>query len=167
VKLQPQVEPSLAIESIEQSTIKSAASVPPRASPFFKESSQTSAQTDLMFAYFDFIEAESLSHIEPNDFKFLEHKGCFHLPARPILDDFVRQYFLHVHPVLPVLDERVFWELYFPSGRRQALRKIPLFVFRAMLFASCSVSLARISNANLMLIIFPVCSMRQNIQFAY
>lgn len=109
----------------------------------FNSSIQSSPQMDMMFSYFDFLEAETLSHIAPDDFKFLEFKGCFHLPARPLLDDLVREYFLHVHPMLPVIDERAFWEMYFPSegsGSRIVNRKVPLFVFRAMLFVSCSVS---------------------------
>lgn len=108
--------------------------------PSFNSPGQLSSQTDMMFAYFDFLEAETLSHIAPEDFKFLEHKGCFHLPSRPILDELVREYFLHIHPMLPVIDERAFWEMYFPRGRRAMHRRIPLFVFRAMLFVSCSVS---------------------------
>jgi hypothetical protein len=94
----------------------------------------------MIFAYFDFLEMESLSHIAPEDFKFLENKGCFHIPQRPILDDLVREYFLHVHPGLPVVDERLFWDMYFLGGRRPECRKISLFLFRAMLFVSCSVS---------------------------
>ncbi|KAH6715892.1 hypothetical protein BKA61DRAFT_733726 [Leptodontidium sp. MPI-SDFR-AT-0119] len=100
----------------------------------------SSLHPDMIYSYFDFIEAETFSHIAPEDFKFLEFKGCFHLPARPVLDDLVREYFLHVHPVLPVIDERSFWEMYFPrenNRRRSGGQKIPLFVFRAMLFVSC------------------------------
>lgn len=96
----------------------------------------------MIFSYYGFLEADTLSHIAPDDFKFLEHKGCFHIPSRPILDDFVREYFLHVHPGLPLTDEREFWELYL--GDEQVIRKpkkLSLFLFRAMMFASCSVCL--------------------------
>jgi len=95
---------------------------------------------DMIFSYYHFLEADTLSHIAPEDFKFLEHKGCFHVPSRPILDEFVREYFLHVHPALPILDERELWELYL--GDQQLYRKpkkLSLFLFRAMLFATCSV----------------------------
>lgn len=112
----------------------------PRPFPTCRGSTQPNSHTDMIFAYFDFLETETLSHIAPEDFKFLEYKGCFHIPQRPILDDLVREYFLHVHPVLPVLDERLFWDLYIPGGSRAGRRKVPLFVFRAMLFVSCSVS---------------------------
>jgi hypothetical protein len=96
--------------------------------------------TDMMYAYFDFVEAEAWNHIAPEDFKFLECKGCFHLPARPVLNEFVREYFLHVHPVLPVINEQEFWNMYYPRRGQTPQFKIPLFVFRAMLFVSCSVS---------------------------
>ncbi|PVH69031.1 hypothetical protein DL98DRAFT_661897 [Cadophora sp. DSE1049] len=108
--------------------------------PFSNYASNSNLHPDMIYSYFDFLEAETLSHIAPEDFKFLEYKGCFHLPARPILDDLVREYFLHVHPVLPIIDEKAFWEMYFPregGGKRNGHRKIPLFVFRAMLFVSC------------------------------
>lgn len=98
-----------------------------------------STQGDMLYSYYDFIETESISHLAPEDFKFLEYKGCFHLPARPLLDELVRQYFLHVHPVFPLIDERSFWEAYNPLGPQNSQFKIPLFVFRAMLFVSCSV----------------------------
>lgn len=144
-QLAPPIETPAAISpfSVEPNDTKMPdfASYPtPSINPFPTFSNLTSAPTDMMFAYFDFLEAETLSHIAPEDFKFLEYKGCFHLPPRPILDELAREYFLHVHPVLPVIDEREFWEMYFPSGRRAQHRRIPLLVFRAMLFVSCSVS---------------------------
>lgn len=105
---------------------------------------QRIADAEVMFSYYDFVEAESMSHLAFEDFKFLEHKGCFHLPSRPILDELVREYFLHVHPALPVLDEGAFWRVYSGSNKRDAHQTqsppIPLFVFRAMLFVSCNVS---------------------------
>ena len=95
-------------------------------------------QADVIYSYYDFIEAESVSHLAPEDFKFLEFKGCFHLPTRPVLDELVREYFLHVHPMFPLIDERDFWDAYLSFGARSGQKKIPLFVFRAMLFVSSS-----------------------------
>lgn len=112
----------------------------PQVFPSYSIPVQSTPHADMIFAYFDFLETEPLSHISPEDFKFLENKGCFHIPQRPILDDLVREYFLHVHPGLPVIDERRFWEMYLSGGRRPECRKIPLFLFRAMLFVSCAVS---------------------------
>lgn len=93
-----------------------------------------------IFAYFDFIESEPLSRIEPEDFKFLEDKGCFHMPQKPLLYDIISEYFLHVHPVLPVIDERRFWQAYLSNENQSGNKKVPLFVFCAMLFVGCSVS---------------------------
>jgi len=135
---------TLAVESIETgpdiSSAKPYRAPSPRPFPGYSASAQLTPYADMIFAYFDFLETESLSHIAPEDFKFLENKGCFHIPQRPILDDLVREYFLHVHPGLPVVDERLFWEMYLLGGRRPECRKVPLFLFRAMLFVSCSVS---------------------------
>ncbi|KAH9207140.1 hypothetical protein DL95DRAFT_468950 [Leptodontidium sp. 2 PMI_412] len=93
-----------------------------------------------LYSYFDFLNGESFSHLELDDFQILELKGCFHVPSKPYLDQFVQQYFLHVHPVLPILDERRFWELYLPGEKERGQTPgdgIPLLVFRAMMFASC------------------------------
>lgn len=119
--------------------------------PFSNYPSNSNLHPDMIYSYFDFLEAETLSHIAPEDFKFLEYKGCFHLPARPILDDLVREYFLHVHPMLPIIDEKAFWEMYVPregNAKRCGQRKIPLFVFRAMLFVSCGVRIISVENTS-------------------
>lgn len=109
--------------------------------PFVKQQSPVSSSPDMMYSYYDFIEAESFSHLASDDFKFLEFKGCFHLPAKHILDKFVEQYFKYVHPALPLVDEREFFELYEGNRqRRKSSKKVPLFLFRCMLFASASVS---------------------------
>lgn len=105
--------------------------------------STTSQHIDVIYSYYGFLESESLSHIPPEDFKFLENKGCFHVPARPVLDVFIKEYFLHVHPVLPLLNEGQFWDMYLGDTRlgTSSSTKISLFLFRAILFVSCSVSL--------------------------
>ncbi|CZR58614.1 uncharacterized protein PAC_08506 [Phialocephala subalpina] len=101
-----------------------------------RPSQQSSSHIDVIFSYYGFLESEPLSHIPPEDFKFLENKGCFHVPSRPVLDEFIKEYFLHVHPVLPILDERMFWEMYLCGGRIGApsTMRLSLFLFRAILF---------------------------------
>lgn len=71
------------------------------------------------------------------DLAFLEAKGALHVPERPLLDEFMRQYFLHVHPMLPLIDEGDFWDTY---QQTDATKLIPLLLFQAMVFASCTVS---------------------------
>ncbi|KAH6995914.1 fungal-specific transcription factor domain-containing protein [Ilyonectria sp. MPI-CAGE-AT-0026] len=106
---------------------------------FREPSSSTVSDADILFSYHDFLATGSLSHIPTADFKFLETKGCFHLPARPVLDEFVVEYFRHVHPMLPILDEGAFWNMYLGDGQHdQQAKKISLFTFRAMLFVASS-----------------------------
>ncbi|KAF5594053.1 cutinase transcription factor 1 beta [Fusarium subglutinans] len=80
-----------------------------------------------------FISNPDLSKLLPDDVCFLRRQGCLNVPPRPMLDEFIREYFLHVHPMLPLMDESVFWEEY-----REETNKLSLFLIQAMLFASCS-----------------------------
>ncbi|KAF5612795.1 cutinase transcription factor 1 beta [Fusarium sp. NRRL 25303] len=80
-----------------------------------------------------FIIDPDLSQLPPDDVSFLRQQGCLNVPPRPILDEFIREYFLHVHPMLPLMDECVFWEQY---GQKK--NKLSLFLVQAMMFASCS-----------------------------
>lgn len=78
--------------------------------------------------------------MSPEDARTLEVNGCLHIPIRSTLDIIVREYFLHVHPTLPILDEGKFWNVYRNKDRRKNYPRISLFLFQAMLFVSCSVS---------------------------
>ncbi|KAF5632077.1 n-terminal binuclear Zn cluster-containing protein [Fusarium sp. NRRL 52700] len=80
-----------------------------------------------------FIRNPDLSNLPPDDVSFLQRQGCLNVPPRPLLDEFIREYFLHVHPMLPLMDESVFWEQY-----EQETNELSLFLIQAMLFASCS-----------------------------
>lgn len=75
----------------------------------------------------------------PSDLAFLQSEGCFHLPAKEIFDQIVEQYFLHVHPLLPILHEGDFWRVYSSkSGHKDD--ELSLLVVQALIFASCNVS---------------------------
>jgi len=90
---------------------------------------------------YPFIESDNLSDISPSDIGYLKRQGSFSIPARPVLETFVRQYFLCVHPFLPVLDEALFWDIFATCHNETgAMTQISLFTFQAMLFASSSVS---------------------------
>jgi hypothetical protein len=83
-----------------------------------------------------------MSKIAPHDINFLEAQGCFRVPTRPILDEFIREYFLHIHPILPIINENTFWKMYEDyNSNLRGVPRISLLVFHAMLFASSSVSL--------------------------
>lgn len=105
-------------------------------------SDNLNGDSNVIFSFYRFIELRDLHTLPTEDVKFLEMKGCLHVPSGPILDEFVRQYFLHVHPCLPVLNEADFWSMY--SNRSDGIKKpraISLFILQAMFFASCAVSI--------------------------
>jgi hypothetical protein len=93
----------------------------------------------ITFSYYDFLNLKSLSEVQPDDVRYLEFTGSLHIPTRSVLDHFVREYFLHVHPVLPVVDERAFWGMYDDSPMKiENSLRLSLFVFQSMLFAACA-----------------------------
>lgn len=94
------------------------------------------------YSYYQFLALSNVGSIPIQDYQFLELQGCLHVPVCSILDIFVEQYFLHMHPMLPILDEGMFWDTYSQSpNSRERDRKFSLLVFQAMLFACCNVSL--------------------------
>ena len=95
--------------------------------------------THLPFSFYEFLAPVRLNRIKPQDVAFLESQKCLHLPTSDVLDQFLRQYFLYVHPCLPIIDEARFWYAYRHPDKSSY--KIPLLVFQAMLFAAASVSL--------------------------
>jgi len=89
-----------------------------------------------------------MSHISPEEAQFLEQEQCFRIPIRPMLNDFVREYFLHVHPNVPFLNEGDFWDMYIQRDYSASKKsQISLFLFQAMLFAACSVCLDHLRRA--------------------
>lgn len=100
----------------------------------------SSASADVSYSHYSFLTAGRLHAIPAEDVNYLESQGCLHIPTQPSLNDLVQHYFLHVHVVLPIVNEGDFWEMYFqskkPGGSRE---KMSLLVFQAMLYASCNV----------------------------
>ncbi|KAL2861204.1 Zn(II)2Cys6 transcription factor [Aspergillus lucknowensis] len=95
-------------------------------------SSLTSLPGHVSFANYHFLELRGLATLDREDLAFLASKGCLSVPEESVLDEFVRQYFLHIHPGSPVIDEAEFWRVY---RNPAAGKKISLFVFQAILFA--------------------------------
>ncbi|KAL7934739.1 fungal-specific transcription factor domain-containing protein [Trichoderma chlorosporum] len=81
-----------------------------------------------------FIRTPELGHLSALDIRFMQLNGCFDLPPMPILNEFVRMYFLHVHPIVPLIEEGEFWESFSCTNGE----KISLLVFQAMIFAACA-----------------------------
>lgn len=95
----------------------------------------------IYYNYYPFLTLDNLCNCMPQDVDFMEAEGCFHLPTRSILDQIVRQYFLHIHPFLPLLNEGDFWEMYYNKRTEgQEPHKMSLLVFQSIMFASCNVS---------------------------
>ncbi|EXL41975.1 hypothetical protein FOCG_15333 [Fusarium oxysporum f. sp. radicis-lycopersici 26381] len=94
-------------------------------------------RSHITYSYYPFLTLD-MSGLEPDDVHYLESRNCLSVPTPDALDDFIREYFLHVHPGLPLLDEAQFWAVY--SGDKEPCGEptISLFLFQAMLFASCS-----------------------------
>jgi len=82
-----------------------------------------------------FLENETL-FLSTQDTVFLTLKGSLSLPSRKLALCFVELYFQHVHPFVPMIDEYEFWRIW----NRQSNEKLSLFLFQALLFASCPVS---------------------------
>lgn len=92
------------------------------------------------FSCYPFVTTGILWHINQDAVKLLESCGCLHLPRKSLLDEFVRQYFLRVHPTLPLINEQKFWRAYRSSHPIPELsNQLSLFVFQAMLFMACPV----------------------------
>lgn len=95
---------------------------------------------DITYSYYPFLTINNLHVIMPQDVNYLEAQGCMRVPTRRILDEFVQQYFLHVHPMLPLFNEGDFWDMYCHQGTSGPSEKIPLVILFAIMFSSCNVS---------------------------
>lgn len=94
--------------------------------------------SDVLYCHYPFLVVDNIHNIQPNDLNFLELQGCLRVPTRDLLNEFLQQYFLHVHPILPLVDERDFWNFYSDDAENLPMKQIPLLVFQAILFASCT-----------------------------
>ncbi|KAF2018781.1 hypothetical protein BU24DRAFT_488852 [Aaosphaeria arxii CBS 175.79] len=112
-----------------------------RPAPFARFPIGISNNAFTIYSYYPFIHCGSIHKLHPDDVCYLDQRGCFRVPSQAILDEFVQEYFLHVHPVLPILDEGEFWKSYnqtSESSSNESNNRIPLFLFQAILFAGCS-----------------------------
>ncbi|KAL3471525.1 hypothetical protein BJX99DRAFT_263187 [Aspergillus californicus] len=92
----------------------------------------------LPLSYFKFLERPVLDELNPIERSVLETQECLHFPKKAELEVFFHNYFLYVHPLLPLLDGASFWTAY--QRTLQGTPKLPVLLVRAMLFsASCFV----------------------------
>lgn len=83
--------------------------------------------------------------IQDEDIQYLESRDCLRVPSKPILDEFIRLYFLYVHPMLPLVNEADFWRMYEASPEDSSGQQISLLLLQAMMFASSTVCFVNIS----------------------
>ncbi|KAJ3562680.1 hypothetical protein NPX13_g8475 [Xylaria arbuscula] len=127
--------------------------------PFLVGQQQVVISADITYSYYPFISIGNLHNVMPQDVNYLDSQGCLRIPTRAILDEFMQQYFLHVHPLLPFLNEGDFWNLYCQQEGRGPNAKMSLLVFQAMMFSCCNLlfdfdtesSLACLAQAALLL----------------
>jgi len=108
--------------------------------PLWPGDQQLTVNADITYSYYPFLTISNLHNVMPQDVNHLESQGCLRIPTRAILDEFVQQYFLHVHPLLPFINEGDFWDLYCSQDSGGTGEKMSLLVFQAMLFSCCNVS---------------------------
>ena len=107
---------------------------------------------DITYTYYPFIEVNNLSAIPPQDVNYLDLQGCLRVPIKTILDEFVKQFFLHVHPIMPLLNEGDFWEKYASQSQgTHTSARISLLMLQAMMFSVCGVSMLPWSALRLLL----------------
>jgi hypothetical protein len=119
--------------------------------PLWAGDQRVGATDDITYTYYPFLCINNLQNIMPQDVNYLETQGCFRVPTREILDEFVQQYFLHFHPMLPMINEGDFWDMYGHSGHGGSGDRMSLLVFQAMLFSSCTF----VSKASIKALGFP------------
>lgn len=99
---------------------------------------ESNPNTELLFPdleEYPFLQSDSISCLSNEDMSFLHSKGSYSLPSRDLAEEFIQQYFQRVHPGAPVIDEGQFWRIW----ERESDEKLSLFLFQALLFASCPV----------------------------
>ncbi|KAK7718374.1 hypothetical protein SLS64_002326 [Diaporthe eres] len=111
---------------------------PARAGLQWSGEQSTRFGADITYTYYPFIEVNNLSAIPPQDVNYLDLQGCLRVPTKTILDEFVKQFFLHVHPIMPLLNEGDFWEMYASQSQgTHVSTRISLLMIHAMLFSVC------------------------------
>ncbi|KAL1864498.1 hypothetical protein VTK73DRAFT_5846 [Phialemonium thermophilum] len=92
---------------------------------------------DILYSYYPFLRINHLCQVVPQDVNYLESQGCFRVPIKTLLDEFIHQYFRHVHPFLPLIHEGEFCDLYHKGeSTSPAMEPVSLLVLQSMIFAA-------------------------------
>ncbi|KFY98227.1 hypothetical protein V498_01580 [Pseudogymnoascus sp. VKM F-4517 (FW-2822)] len=114
-------------------------SIPPNMEDFSPFSRELAFNTSVTFSYYRFLEVKELAKLSPSDVRYLESKGCLHVPSGTHLDQFIQHYFLHAHPCTPLLDEGQFWGMYSNTqDDSKGTNRISLLLFQAILFSAAT-----------------------------
>ncbi|KAF5254178.1 hypothetical protein FANTH_1060 [Fusarium anthophilum] len=124
--------------SSEQESIYCHKMTAPRVSSAQPAAQRTNTSTMVLFVHYPYLKVHNIHSIAQQDLNYMEAQGCLHVPSRPILDNFVEQYFRVHQAHLPLLNEGDFWEMYSQKESTGPQSTISLLVFQAMLFASCN-----------------------------
>lgn len=98
--------------------------------------------SEFPYTYYKFLCIEGSDTLEPEKREFLEKQGILQVPNPTVVNAALQQYFIHVHPYLPLLKDDAFWntnddETYENSDFSQ--NRLSLFLFNAIMSASCAV----------------------------
>ncbi|RAQ73039.1 hypothetical protein COH20_007456 [Aspergillus flavus] len=104
-----------------------------RTGPGIETSVDLTTPGNVSFFFCPFLTLNGLAILPQEDVTYLASKGSLSVPDWSTINEFARQYFLQIHPCLPVLDEAGFWRISADS----ASHTISLFVLQALLFSSC------------------------------
>ncbi|PLB44143.1 hypothetical protein P170DRAFT_479914 [Aspergillus steynii IBT 23096] len=99
--------------------------------------SRTISAGHVIFSSYPFVELRGEKYLDKDDLAYLAAKGCLSVPDKTLIEDFLRGYFLHIHPYVPILDEAEVWDLYRQRDEDDSSRRMSLLLFQAILFASC------------------------------
>lgn len=84
-----------------------------------------------------FLQTPKVKTILPQDLEFLYNQGCFVVPQRHVLDEFIHKYFSFIHPILPILNEADFWALYNQkTSPDTCYDRLSILVLQGVLFTS-------------------------------
>jgi len=94
------------------------------------------------WSQYEFLSLATCSRLPQYDMESGNREDCLLIPKHPLLDELIQEYFLHVHPNLPVMDESEFWDVYHGTSTKS----ISLMCLQAMIFAGSSVCMTKISQ---------------------
>jgi hypothetical protein len=98
-------------------------------------------KSTVSFFHYSFLAISNLENLSADLVNYLETQDCFRVPVRPVLNQFLRQYFQYVHPLMPLFNEGRMLALFAePETYGPSSERFPLVVLQALLFATCNVS---------------------------